>query len=239
MPADGSRHAGEIGPEVYAKWRTTGLGRITEELEQRLILEFAAPVRGERALDIGCGDGALTLALWKEGASLVAGCDRDPRMIAAAKGLATRHRANIGYVIGRAEQLPFADETFDVLTAVTVLCFVPEPSKALHEMARVLRPGGRVVIGDLGKWSLWAASRRIRGWLGSDLWRAARFRTAGELRALAEQAGLRVEMIRGAVYYPPVEFLARPMAPADQALGRITPLGAAFLAMRATKAPEK
>jgi len=157
-------------------------------------------------------------------------------MIAAAKSLAASHRANIGYAIGRAEQLPFADETFDVLTAVTILCFVPEPSKALHEMVRVLRPGGRVVIGDLGKRSLWAVSRRIRGWLGSDIWRAARFRTTGELCALAEQAGLRVEIIRGAVYYPPVEFLARLMAPADPLLGRTTALGAAFLAMRATKA---
>ena len=239
MPADDTGHAGEVGPEIYAKWRSTGLGLITEELEQRLILEFAAPVRGERILDIGCGDGALTLALWKKGASLVVGCDSDTRMIAAAKGLAASHGANIGYAIGRAEQLPFADETFDVLTAVTVLCFFPEPSSAVREMARVLRPGGRLVIGDLGKWSLWAGSRRIRGWLGSDIWRAARFRTAGELCALAEQAKLRVEMIRGAVYYPPVEFLARLMAPADPLLGRLTGLGAAFLAMRATRVPDK
>ena len=55
---------------------------------------------------------------------------------------------------------------------------------ALREIARVLNPGGRLVIGDLGKWSLWAASRRIRGWYGAEMWRAARFRSAGELRRL-------------------------------------------------------
>ncbi|MDJ0947337.1 MAG: hypothetical protein QNJ94_00300 [Alphaproteobacteria bacterium] len=57
-------------------------------------------------------------------------------------------------------------------------------------MARVLRPGGRFVIGKLHKWSSWAAQRRLRAWLGSALWRRGRFRTAGELGRLAQIADL-------------------------------------------------
>ena len=78
--------------------------------------------------------------------------------------------------------------------------------------------------------------RRLRGWLGSPTWRAARFRTAAELRVLAQQAGLSVTAIRGAVYYPPVGLLARVLAPIDSWLGGLTTVGAAFIALSAVAA---
>jgi len=65
-------------------------------------------------------------------------------------------------------------------------------------MARVLKPGGLLVIGELGRWSLWAAHRRIRGWLGNPTWRAVMFRTTKDLRSLAHAAGLDVAEVRGA-----------------------------------------
>ena len=101
-----------------------------------------------------------------------------------------------------AETLPFENDSFDVVSAVTVLCFVREPERAIREMARVLKPGGRIVLGELGRYSSWAAWRRLRGWLGHPTWRAARFRTGGKLRDLATGAGLVVETVRAAVFYP-------------------------------------
>jgi 2-polyprenyl-3-methyl-5-hydroxy-6-metoxy-1,4-benzoquinol methylase len=148
---------------------------------------------------------------------------------------ATRHVAAIDYVLARAGRLPFGDRSFDVVSIITVLAFVPDPRLVLREIARVLRPGGQLILGDLGKWSLWAASRRIRGWRGARTWRTARFRSASELRALAEGAQLRVERVCGAVYYPRCRLLARVMAPADPVLGELTTFGAAFLAVRASK----
>ena len=124
-------------------------------------------------LDVGCGDGALTLACWQSGASSVVGCDIDPRMIAHAAARAAQHKAAIGYALGRAETLPFRDRSFDLVTVITVLAFVAEPVSAVREIARVLKPGGRLVIGNLGKWSLWAASRRLRGWFGAKMWNTA------------------------------------------------------------------
>lgn len=238
MPRDGGVPApsGQFGPDAYTEWRATGLGAISEAIERRLILRLVGEVNGCDVLDVGCGDGALALAFWRGGAASVVGCDIDPQMIARAASEAVLHKATIDYMLASAEHLPFQDRSFDIVSIITVLTFVPEPDVAIGEIARVLKPGGRLVIGDLGKWSLWAASRRIRGWLGlAPMWNAARFRTAGELRSLVQAAQLRVEHVSGAIYYPRCRLIARLMAPLDPLLGELITFGAAFLAVRAAK----
>lgn len=221
-----------IGPEAYVSWRATPLGVITEAIEQRLILDLMGDPVGARVLDAGCGDGALVCAAASRGAEAT-GLDPDLAMLAAARSHAAKAGLRARFLEGRTEQIPFPDATFDVVVSVAVLCFVSDAAGAVREMARVLRPGGRLVLGELGRWSVWAAIRRLRGWLGSSTWKAARFRTATELRALAEQAGLSVTAIRGAVYYPPVDLLARALAPIDSWLGGLTTFGAAFVAVAA------
>jgi SAM-dependent methyltransferase len=226
-----------IGPGAYRSWRATSLGAVTDAIEQHLILQLMGDLNGVRVLDVGCGDGALACAAAARGA-LVTGVDPDAAMLAAARARAEHDGANADFMEGRIERLPFADATFEVVAAITVLCFVADAQGSVGEMARVLRPGGRLVLGELGRWSLWAAIRRSRGWLGAATWKAARFRTAGELRALGGNAGLRISVIRGAVFYPPVGFCARALAPIDLWLGRLTTFGAAFIALAATKRSE-
>jgi len=165
----------------------------------------------------------------------VTGIDASSDMIEAARARARTSGADIRFEVAVAERLPFAPEQFDLVVAVTILCFVQDAAPVFAEMARVLRPGGRLVIGELGKWSSWAAMRRIRAWLGSALWASARFRTEGALRRLAGGAGLTVERLRGAIYYPRWRLAARLGARCDPVLGRITTLGAAFIALAAVK----
>ena len=227
--------AGQFGPGIYAAWRESSLGEITEDLEQRLLLRLAGELRGRNILDIGCGDGTLTLAFARGGAASVVGCDIDPRMISRAVGRTAREGQAIHYTVADAVHLPFADHSFDLVTAITVLAFVPDTDGAVREMARVLSPGGSLIIGDLGKWSFWAARRRVRGWLGAKMWRAATFRTATQLRELMRSAQLRVEHKSGAIFFPPWLPLARLLAPWDAALGERTTLGAAFVAIRSRK----
>jgi SAM-dependent methyltransferase len=224
----------DLGPETHVRWRASELGIITERIERRLILVLAGDVAGLRVLDIGCGDGELAVELGKRGARAV-GTDASAEMIAAAKARAKPHNANITFQVATAEHLPFSAGQFDLVTAITVLCFVDDAAPVFHEIARVLRPGGRLIIGELGKWSTWAAERRLRAWLGSPLWRRGRFRTAGQLSHLAEWAGLVVENVRGAVYYPRWRVAARVMSPLDAVFGRLTTVGAAFLALSAAK----
>lgn len=233
IPGDGANPPGRFR-DSYSVWRSSSLGRITDTLEEALVFDALGPPSGRIVLDVGCGDAKLSRELARRGAA-VTGLDADPGMIAAAGEIAAACGVPLRLVAGEAERLPFADAVFDDVVAVTVLCFVRDAGRALLEMNRVLKPGGRIVIGELGKWSSWAAYRRIRGWLGNATWRRAQFRTPAELRRLAHGAGLIDAACRGAIYYPPFEFAARVLAPADRWLGARTTSGSAFIVLSATK----
>jgi ubiquinone/menaquinone biosynthesis C-methylase UbiE len=220
-----------IGPQAYDAWRASALGRITERLEERLIVALLGALPGRRLLDVGCGDGRLLALAAGEGAAAF-GLDPDPAMLEAARQRARRAGIEASFLAGRIEALPFADRSFDIVAAVTVLCFVADAPGALKEIARVLRPGGRLVLGELARGSLWAAIRRLRGAFGSPLWRAAHFRSAAELAALAGAAGLEVVSQKGAVHYPPFALCARLFAPLEPALEGLL-FGAAFVALAA------
>lgn len=223
-----------LTPEVYARWRASEIGATTERLERRAMLELIGEVRGKTVLEIGCGDGALAVLLAEHGAK-VSAIDMSETMIQAARRRAKERNVDVDFQVAAAERIPFEAEQFDIVIAMTILCFVKNASPVFQEIARVLRPGGRFVIGELGRWSSWALQRRIRAWLGSQLWRRAIFRTPGGLRRLAEAAGLQPLEVRGAIYYPRWTWAARRLAPLDARLGLVTNFGAAFLALVARK----
>jgi SAM-dependent methyltransferase len=165
----------------------------------------------------------------------VTGVDADPRMLAAGRARALARGVAVELLQGDIRALPFADRSFDIVLAVTVLCLVDDAPRAVEEMARVLRPGGRLVIGELGRWSLWAAKRRVSGWLGSRVWRSARFQTARGLKRIVTNAGLDVTGVRGAIYYPPFGGAAALLARCDAWIGERTTAGAAFLVVAGEK----
>ena len=100
-----------------------------------------APHPGERILDLAAGTGASSASLAKGGAEVVA-CDLSEGMIEVGR---ERH-PEIEFVHGNAMDLDFEDGTFDAVTISWGLRNIPDPQLALREMARVVRPRGRLVV---------------------------------------------------------------------------------------------
>ncbi|MFO7561442.1 MAG: class I SAM-dependent methyltransferase [Enhygromyxa sp.] len=226
--------ASRVSAEAYARWRATTLGAITERVETRVVFELAGPLAGKRVLDVGTGDGNYAIEAALRG-GIVTALDTDPEMLAAAQARAAARELAVTPCLAGVESLPFAKGSFDVVLAITVLCLVPDAELAVREMARVLAPGGRLLLGELGRFSVWAAKRRVQGWLGASTWRRARFWSRRELEALAGRAGLKVVDLRGSVFFAPSALAARVMAPADPLLTRVGAPGAAFLVLAADK----
>ena len=104
------------------------------------------PKPGERILDIACGTGTSTVPLARSGATVV-GIDFSPQMIAEAG----KKHPKIEFREADATKLPFGDDEFDAVTISFGLRNVQDPKKALAEMYRVLKPGGRLVVCEFSK----------------------------------------------------------------------------------------
>lgn len=221
-------------PDAYARSRPSRVGIINERLERRVILELAGNVSGRTVLDVGCGEGDLALVLAKRGAD-VTGIDSSAAMIGAAGRRTKRHGVDIVFQRADAEWLPFHPEEFDIVTVVSMLCFLEDADPVLQEIARALKPGGRLVIGELGSWSSWPVGPRVQCELGSPTRRPTRFRTARELRELVERAGFIVETVHGAAHHPHGVWAARWLSPYELRLGRLTAAGAGFVALAARR----
>ncbi|MGD9874208.1 MAG: class I SAM-dependent methyltransferase [Kiritimatiellia bacterium] len=97
-------------------------------------------------------------------------------------------KRKLGAVSGTAENLPFPDACFDAALMVTTICFVDDPQRSLHEMFRVIRPGGYAVIGFVDRDS--ALGREyVSKQSESVFYRDARFFNVAEVTALMEEAG--------------------------------------------------
>lgn len=117
------------------------------------LVALAALADGERALDVGCGTGTLALALARcRPAARIAGVDADDAMLERARAKSTRAGARLELRRAMAQDLPFADATFDVVVSSLFFHHLLRPAKAqvAAELVRVLRPGGRMVVADWG-----------------------------------------------------------------------------------------
>ncbi len=131
--ADASRQ--EWDPEQYAR-----NARFVADLG-RSLLEWLAPQPGERVLDLGCGDGALTVDLVRSGCRVI-GVDASARQVEAAR------RRGLSAVVSDGENLPFQCQ-FDAVFSNAALHWMRRPDAVLRGVSRALRPGGRFV-GEFG-----------------------------------------------------------------------------------------
>ena len=123
-----------------------------ERAYRRHLVDLAEIEPGDALLDIGCGTGTLAIAAWHkvQPGGHVTGVDVSPRMIEVANAKARRRGADIAFQTGDAAALPFADNSFDVVTVTTVLHMLGDTRQrdCLGEALRVLRRGGRLLLVD-------------------------------------------------------------------------------------------
>lgn len=120
---------------------------------RRALVEAIAPRPHQRILDVATGTGLVAAALVRDGAGTVVGLDQSAPMLARAKrrvGADPALAGRVELVQAPAERLPFADESFDALTFTYLLRYVDDPGATLRELARVVRPGGRVGALEFG-----------------------------------------------------------------------------------------
>jgi ubiquinone/menaquinone biosynthesis C-methylase UbiE len=133
---------------------TRGLPPGVDEQVAALIVETAGLDRSSRVLEIGAGTGRITLPLapW---VGEMHGIDLSRPML--AKMQAKKRGRPVSIVQGDATRLPYAAASFDMALAVHVFHLIPDTGAVLAELARVLRPGGRLALGGGGPplWSLW------------------------------------------------------------------------------------
>ena len=126
----------DVAADAYARF----MGRYSEPLAGRFA-DWVGVRPGQRALDVGCGPGALTAQLVERlGADRVTAVDPSTSFVAAARS----RLPDVDVRTGVSEQLPFADDQFDVALAQLVVHFMTDPVAGLREMARVTRPAGAV-----------------------------------------------------------------------------------------------
>jgi demethylmenaquinone methyltransferase/2-methoxy-6-polyprenyl-1,4-benzoquinol methylase len=133
---------------------------------------------GELVLDVATGTGLVARGLRKRYACRVVGLDQSADMLTAARD---RNGLFVGLVRAHAERLPFPDASFDHVTFTYLLRYVNDPAATLRELARVLRPGGRLATLEFGvprgaAYPLWWLYTRVglplAGWVVSARWRA-------------------------------------------------------------------
>jgi demethylmenaquinone methyltransferase / 2-methoxy-6-polyprenyl-1,4-benzoquinol methylase len=171
----------------------------------RRFLVSRLPPDGGTVLDVATGTGLVAAELRRRGYH-VTGLDQSPEMLARARA---RFDGGVDLVEASADAMPFADATFDHLTFTYLLRYVDDPASTLHELARVVRPGGTVASLEFGvpsgawrlPWEAWvqlalpAAGLVLRsGW-----WEVGRF-LGGSIRAFwsAYPLARQVELWRAA-----------------------------------------
>jgi demethylmenaquinone methyltransferase / 2-methoxy-6-polyprenyl-1,4-benzoquinol methylase len=119
---------------------------------KRRLVALSGVQPGERALDVCCGTGDLALALARRGA-IVTGLDFSEPMLAVARARSRRSKSGRPpeFFQGDAQRLPFADDSFEVVTVGYGLRNLADWKSGLQEMQRVARPGGRLLVLDFGK----------------------------------------------------------------------------------------
>ena len=146
----------------YAKWAESYDDEDNPliALEEPLVLELLGDVAGKDVLDAACGTGRYLLHLARAGAH-VAGVDISPDMLAVARQRCAQAGLSADLREGELARLPYPKSSFDLAVCGLAFCHMPDLAPAAKELARVLRPGGRLIISDFHPFCLMIGWRTL------------------------------------------------------------------------------
>ena len=146
----------DVVPSVYERWWRPALGRLFKGVlgpgmrdEHRIARLLLGLCPGDGVLDVACGTGNFSRDFGRSvgAAGLVVGIDVSQTMLArAVEDTRASGVANVAYVRGGAEELPFVDSSFDAVCCFAAFHLFRDPWRALDSMTAVLTPGGRIAI---------------------------------------------------------------------------------------------
>jgi demethylmenaquinone methyltransferase/2-methoxy-6-polyprenyl-1,4-benzoquinol methylase len=119
---------------------------------RRALVDFIEPKAGMRILDVATGTGMVAFALAARGAEVI-GLDQSEAMLSGARARLQRTpelAGRLSLVLGEAEALPYADAEFDALSFTYLLRYVDDRAATMRELARVVKPGGRIAMVEFG-----------------------------------------------------------------------------------------
>ncbi|HEY2467686.1 MAG TPA: methyltransferase domain-containing protein [Terracidiphilus sp.] len=139
----------QLKVRLKATWMTGDYDIFSRYLEPDAHLFFRrlGVEPGQKLLDVACGAGQLALIAARAGA-IVSGCDIATNWLERARARAAQERLNISFQEGDAEELPYGDAQFDVVTSLVGAMFAPQPDQVAAELTRVCRPGGKIVMAN-------------------------------------------------------------------------------------------
>ncbi|MEX2230086.1 MAG: class I SAM-dependent methyltransferase [Dehalococcoidia bacterium] len=182
---------GAASAAEYDAWYDSAAGAVVLHAEQRAVRALLDGA--ERPwLDVGTGSGRFGGDLGAE-----VGLDPAPALLA----IAARRMPSV--VLGVAEALPFRDANVGAVLSVAVFEFLAAPAEAMREIARVLRPGGRFVLGFFARTGAWAAAYERQGSDPQSVFHGARFFSVDEVETLGAAPGLQRTGARSALFEAP------------------------------------
>lgn len=140
--------------DEYDDIRDCWYQHLFESLDRIILENFPNLPGNSSVLDVGCGTGRQSFLFARLGARVV-GIDIAEELLKVGRSKASAWPGRVEFMPGDATGIPFAGETFDVVNCCgSTLSFIPDYQKALAEMARVLKPGGRIITDVEQKWNL-------------------------------------------------------------------------------------
>lgn len=185
--------------KIYEKERHDGYHALLDELEVELVKKYATSQMS--LLEVGCGTGLILKKL--------ASCVKEAKGVDLSKGmLELAKQKGLDVTQGSATQLPFADESFDLVCSFKVLAHVEKIEQALFEMNRVLKPGGILIAEFYNPWSLRYLVKKIKkptyiGEKTTDEAILTRYDTLGQIRNYLPSS-LQMIHLRGIRIFTPI-----------------------------------